>query len=74
MEMPLMLNKIILELGMNLSILSASMRREKSPYPICVMLLLNRILIGDVPKVLRHATLIFNDHVMQDDATCHDFS
>ena len=32
---------------------------------------LDRIPIGDVPKVLWHASLILNDHVVQDDARCN---
>lgn len=66
-----MLNKIILELSMNFSVLDASMRYEESLYPVCIVLRLNRILIGDVPKVLCHASVIYNDHVLQDDATCN---
>lgn len=57
---------------MNFSVLDLAMHFEESLDPICIMLWLNRIPIGDVPKVLRHVSLIFNDYVMQDDATSHD--
>ena len=69
-----MLNKIILELGMNFLVLDVVVCCEESLYHVCIVLLLNRIPIGDVAKVLRYASLIFNDCVMQDDATCHDLS
>jgi hypothetical protein len=49
-----MLSKIILHLSMNLSVLDASMRYEESMYPIFIMLWLNMILVGDVPKILYH--------------------
>ena len=66
-----MLNKIILELSMNLSVLDASMCCEETMHHVCIVFWLNLIPIGDVPKVLRHLTFVFNDHVKQDDATCH---
>lgn len=50
--MSLMLNKIILEMGMNFSVLDVAMRYEESFYPICIVLRLNMTPIGDVPKVL----------------------
>jgi hypothetical protein len=65
-----MLNKVILQLSMDLSVVpNASMNYEEPIYPICIMLWLNRIPIEDVPKVMCHVELIFNDRVSQDDAT-----
>jgi hypothetical protein len=64
-----MLDKIILQLSMDLSVPDASMNYEESMYPVCIMFWLNRIPIEDVPKVMCHVELIFNDRVLQDDAT-----
>jgi hypothetical protein len=41
---------------------------------VCIMLRLKKISLWDVPQVLKHVLLIFNNHVMQDDAhviICH---
>lgn len=57
---------------MNFSVLDPAMRFEESLDPICIVLWLNGIPIGDVPKFLKHVSLIFNDHLMQGDATSHD--
>lgn len=73
MKLPVMLNKIFLELSMNFSVLYPAMPFKESLDPIWIILWLNRSPIGDVLKVLRHIPLIFNDHVMQYDATSHDF-
>lgn len=62
------------KLGMNFLVFDVAMPFEKSLYPICVVLRINRFPIGYVPKVLRHASLIFNDHVikmMQHVMICH---
>jgi hypothetical protein len=61
------LNKIVLQLSMNLSVLNALMRNNESLYHVCIMFWLSRIPIGDVLKVLCQVTLIFNDNVMQYD-------
>jgi hypothetical protein len=54
-----------------------SMRFQESMYHVSIMLWLKWITIGEVLDVLiwhDHAHLIFNDHIMQDDGTCHYFS
>ena len=70
--LPVMLNKILLELSMNLSFLDPTMPFKECMYPIWIILWLNWSPIGDVLKVLRHISIIFSDHVMQYDATSHD--
>ena len=66
-----MLNTVMLELGMNFSVLDASMQREESLYHVCFVLRLNRIPNEDVLKVIRHDSFIFNGHVTENDATSH---
>ena len=70
--LPMMLSKILLELSMNLTVLDLAMLLKECQDPVLIILWLNRSLVGDVPKVLRHISLIFNGHVMEDDATSHD--
>jgi hypothetical protein len=63
-----MVTMMILKLSTDLLVLDAV---RGILYPIGIMFWLNRILIDDVPKVLCHDMLIFNNHVMQDKETCH---
>ena len=71
MENPVMLNKVLLQLFMHLLVLNARMGLKECLDPVGIMCWFYLITIGDVPEVLGHAALIFNDHVMQDDATLH---
>ena len=68
----MVLNKILLELSMNLKVLDLPMMLKKLQYHVRIMLSLNRSPVDDVPKVLSQIFLVFNDHVMQYDATSHD--
>lgn len=72
MKCPEVLSKTVLEMGMNFSVLDSVMCYEESMYHVCIVFWLDRIPIEDVSKVLWHASLILNDHVVQDDATYYD--
>ena len=67
-----MLNKILLELSTNLMVLDLAMLLKECQDHVRIMLWLNQSPVCDVPKVLRHIPLIFNDYFMQYDATSHD--
>ena len=67
-----MLNNILLELSMSITVLNLAMLLKECYDPVRLILWLNRTPIGDVPKVLKHIPLIFNGHVMQYDASSHD--
>lgn len=67
-----MLNNIMLELGMNFSLLNPLMRFKECVNPIWIVFQLSRTPIDDGLKVLRHSSLTFNDHVIQDDAISQD--
>jgi hypothetical protein len=41
---------------------------EEGLDPVAIMCWFYKITTGDVPEVLGHVTLIFNDHVVQDNA------
>lgn len=72
MTLPVMLNKIFLELSRNMSVLNLAMLFKECQDPVHILLCLNWSPIGDVPKVLRQIPLVFNDDVMKYDATSHD--
>jgi hypothetical protein len=71
MESLVMRNKIMLQLIMHLLVLNACIGLEEGLDPVAIMCWFYKITIGDVPKVLGHAVLIFNYHVVQDDAIFH---
>jgi hypothetical protein len=50
-------------------VLDGSVHVEELLDHVCIMVWLNMVSICDAPKVIRHVSLMFNDHVMQDDAT-----
>ena len=72
MKLPVMLNKIFLELSMNLSALDPAMPFKEFLDPLWIIPRLNRSPVDDLPKVLMHISLIANDHVMQYEAKSHD--
>jgi hypothetical protein len=72
MKWPQVLNKIILEQGMNFSVLNPSMCCVEFLDYVCIVFRLDMIPIGDVPKVLWVSSIILDDHAVQYDATCHD--
>ena len=67
-----MINKILLELSMNLMVLNLAMLLKECQDPVRVILWFHRSPVGDVPKVLGLIPLVLNDHVMQYDTTSHD--
>ena len=67
-----MLNKILLELSMNMTVHDLAMLLKECQDPVHIILWLNRSPVGDVPKVLKHIPLVFNDHVMRYDASIRD--
>jgi nitrate reductase gamma subunit len=67
----MVLKKIMLQLIMHLLVLNACMGLEEGLDHVAIMCWFYKITIGDAPEVLGNVALIFNDHVVQDDATFH---